>query len=98
MNDLENIENNLKVNLFDYFSLVRKEVSSSAENVIEHTVKYRDRLLGEIDYLERQSVDYFRDLCNGSLLDLKKHCGQKKKEWQNAIEMVSVWSFFFLES
>ena len=94
MNDLENIEANVKVNLFDYFALVKKEVSSSAENVIEHTVKYRDRLLGEIDYLERQSADYFRELCDGSLLKLKKHCGQKRKEWQNAIEMVSALFIF----
>ncbi len=88
INDLDNIETNVKANLFEYFALIRKEVSSSAENVIEHTIKYRNRLLGEIDYMEKQSADYFKDLCDGSLLKLKKKCNQKRKEWQNVIEAV----------
>lgn len=90
INDLENIESNIKLNLFDYFELIQKEINSSAENVIEQTIKYRDKLIGEIDYLKKQSTDYFNELCNGSILKLKKNCAQKKKEWQTTIEIVMI--------
>ena len=78
--------------MFDYFDMIRKEIETSAQNVIEQTVKYKDRLIDEIDQLKRQLVLYFRNLCDGALLELRKKCGRKKIEWQNSIEIVSFFT------
>lgn len=89
INDLENLEVNVKLNLFDYFELIKKEIQKSADNVIKQTIEYKEKLLSEIDYLKKQSSDCFKELINGSLLKLKKKCVNKKKEWQSSIEMRS---------
>lgn len=89
VNDLENLESSIKVNLFDYFELIENEINTSSENVIKQTVQYRDKLIVEINYLKKQSIDYFTDLVNGSIKKLKKNCISKKKEWQGSIEMRS---------
>jgi len=83
------MENNVKLNLFDYFELIKTEINTSADNVIEQTNKYREKLIGEIDYLKRQSSDYFQDLLHGPIKKLKRSCVNKKKEWQDSIERVS---------
>ena len=89
VNDLENLESSIKVNLFDYFELIENEINTSSENVIKQTVQYRDKLIVEINYLKKQSIDYFTDLVNGSIKKLKKNCISKKKEWQGSIEMAN---------
>ena len=86
--DLENLEANLKTNLFDYFDLIKKEISSSADNVINHTIKYRDKLISDVDLVKKQSSEYFMDLIEGSLVTLRKSCVDKKEEWEDIIEMV----------
>lgn len=86
--DLEHLETNLKTNLFDYFDLIKKEINSSADNVINHTIKYRDKLISDVDLVKKQSSEYFMDLIEGSLAKLRKSCVDKKEEWEDIIEMV----------
>jgi len=86
---LENLEANLKTNFFDYFDLIKKEISSSADNVINHTIKYRDKLISDVDLVKKQSSEYFMDLIEGSLVTLRKSCFDKKEEWEDIIEMRS---------
>jgi len=91
INDLDNMEQSIKYNLYDYFELIKNEIQSSAQTLIDQAIKYRDTLLNQIDYLKEQSTSYFNELFSqqGPLSDLRKKCNQKKHEWQSSIEKCS---------
>lgn len=91
ISDLDNIENDIKFNLYDYFELIKNEIQTSAQTVIDQAIKYRDNLLNQIEYLKQQSYIYFNDLFSqtGPLTELRKKCTQKKQEWQSSIEKCS---------
>ncbi len=94
MNDLDNIEKNIKLNLYDYFEIIKNEIVENTQTLIDQATKYRDKLINQIEYLKQQSCKYFTDLfsTDGSLSELKKKCTSKKYEWQTSIEKCSATS------
>jgi hypothetical protein len=96
INDLDDLEANIRANLFDYYELIKKEIIQSADNLIEQTLKYRDKLIGEIDYIKKQSTSFFKDLLNGPLLVFKKNCIHKKLELQATIEQVIICLIYLI--
>jgi hypothetical protein len=94
MNDLDNIEKNIKLNLYDYFEIIKNEIVENTQKLIDQATKYRDKLINQIEYLKQQSCKYFTDLfsADGSLSELKKKCTSKKYEWQTSIEKCSTTS------
>lgn len=85
------MEQSIKFNLFDYFELIKSEIQTSTQTLIDQAIKYRDSLLSQVDYLKEQSSNYFAELFSqqGPLSDLRKKCNQKKQEWQSSIEKCS---------
>lgn len=84
MDELDYIELNSQNNLIEYFDLIKNEIKLSTANLIEQAIKYRDKLLSEIDYLKEQSFEFINDLFNKSskLVEFRKLCNRKRNEWQ----------------
>lgn len=71
--DLNAAELNIKLNLYDYFDLIKQEIETSARQLIEQALKLKESLIEQVDYLKKQSVSYFNGLfeSNGKLDELK---------------------------
>ncbi len=86
MDDLNLMEKGAHKNLLEYFELIKGEIKLSAKTLIEQVVKYRDKLLKDIEYFKKQSFDGINDLFTSkTFLEFKRDCVRKKTEWQHII-------------
>ena len=83
MDDLSCMESHSHKNLLDYFDLITSEIKLSAKTLIQQVVRYRDKLLKEIDYFRAQSFESVNDLfASRKYAEFKRDCAAKKLEWQ----------------
>ena len=89
--DLNIMEKNSRKNLLEYFELIKNEIKLSAKTLIEQVVRYRDKLLKEIEYFKIQSFDGINDLFTSkTYTEFKFDCKQKKHDLQQVITSTTV--------
>jgi hypothetical protein len=84
LDELDYIEMNSEQNFLSYFDLIKNEINTSTNYLIEQAIQYRDKLLLDIDHIKYQSVSYLNELFGqkSKLNELKSQCLIKKNEWQ----------------